>query len=213
VTAVAASHEGHLDPRCVRSREKILAAAVDLLREEGFDGVSIEALAARSKVAKTTICRNFDDRESICFEALESLVQCPDVGDSGDVVVDITAALDELARSLRAQPVGNVLSSFFGAADRCERAAELTRELAARRRRTMLRRLRAAQLGGQLDGDVDVGTLASVLVGPIFFRRYVSRQPIGPAFVASLVATTLAPLVERSAAAGSGPVGVDPVLA
>lgn len=185
----------HLDPRCVRSREKVLAATVDLLKEQGFDGISIEAIAARSKVAKTTIYRNFESREDVCVEAVESMVQCPELGNTGDVVADIRTSLAELARTLRTGEVGTVLSSFFGAAERCEQVAELTRELAARRRAALLRRLRAAQTVGQLPDLVDVSTLASVLVGPIFFRRYVSRQSIGPAFVTSLVNTALVPLV------------------
>ncbi|MBN2623081.1 MAG: helix-turn-helix transcriptional regulator, partial [Acidimicrobiales bacterium] len=51
-----------VDPRIERSREQILAAAIDLLREVGYGGLTIEAVAARSGVAKSTIYRHWSSK-------------------------------------------------------------------------------------------------------------------------------------------------------
>ncbi|MFM2076185.1 MAG: hypothetical protein RJA49_75, partial [Actinomycetota bacterium] len=54
-----------IDPRCTRSQQRVLVAAVALLREDGLAGLTFEAVAARSGVAKTTIYRHFVDRAAL----------------------------------------------------------------------------------------------------------------------------------------------------
>ena len=44
------------------ARRKALAAAVDLIVEQGRRGLTIEEVAARSGVAKTTIYRHWPER-------------------------------------------------------------------------------------------------------------------------------------------------------
>ncbi len=43
--------------------ERITAAALDLLRAKGPKAVTVEAVAARADVAKTTIYRRYRDRQ------------------------------------------------------------------------------------------------------------------------------------------------------
>ena len=52
--------------------ERITAAALDLLRRKGPRGVTIEAVAAASGVAKTTIYRRYRDRDEMLTAALAS---------------------------------------------------------------------------------------------------------------------------------------------
>ena len=61
------------DPRRAKSRARVLASAVELLREEGLSGLTIEAVAARSGVAKTTIYRQFADRDELHLSAVHSV--------------------------------------------------------------------------------------------------------------------------------------------
>ena len=57
------------DPRAVRSQQRAIDAALELIREVGAGRVTIESIAARSGVAKTTLYRQFDDLESLLFAA------------------------------------------------------------------------------------------------------------------------------------------------
>jgi hypothetical protein len=64
---------------------------------------------------------------------------------------------------------------------------------AAQRRSTMVERLRRAQSDGHLSADADADLLCAALVGPLFYRRFFSRQPTTPAFITALTRAVLGP--------------------
>src|SRR6187401_1495763 len=61
-----------LDPRVARSRAAVISAATDLLVEGGPSAVTIDAIVARSGVAKSTIYRHWDSRDEVLFDVIES---------------------------------------------------------------------------------------------------------------------------------------------
>ena len=58
--------------------DKIVAAALAIIREEGLDAVTIEGVTARSGVAKTTIYRRHSDRFELLADVLNQLSPPPD---------------------------------------------------------------------------------------------------------------------------------------
>jgi AcrR family transcriptional regulator len=64
-------------PRRAETDERIRAAALELLRANGPSAVNIDAVSARSGVARTTIYRRYDSRDDLMAALLEQLV---DVG-------------------------------------------------------------------------------------------------------------------------------------
>jgi len=194
-----------LDPRAARSRERVLAAAWELLREGGAAACSIEAVAAASGVAKTTIYRQFDDREQLIFAVLEMLKGAPHVPDTGDVVADVEWTLQDLAAGLFDTSTSTLLASMIDLAERSGRVRDMLTDFGARRRALLMARLRRAVDTGDLRKDVDVDLLVGQLVGPLFYRRYISRQPVSRRYVTRLVRTTLQPLRAQPACAdGAG---------
>lgn len=195
------------DPRTLRSRERVLTSAVELLREHGAAGCTIEAVAAHSGVAKTTIYRQFDDREDLVVAAIESVKTQPFVPVDGGVLADLETMAQELAVALRTGEFASLLGSLIELAERSPRAAALVEEFAQRRRRHLVDRLQVAIGSGELRADEDLDLLVSRLVGPLFYRRFVSRQASPASFVSRLVRETVGPLlVERpdSGSAGGG---------
>ncbi|WP_376096367.1 TetR/AcrR family transcriptional regulator [Roseomonas sp. CCTCC AB2023176] len=71
-------------PRSPASRGAILSAAFDLLRERGYAGLAIEAVAERAGVGKATIYRWWPDRAALAveafFEATREALAFPDTG-------------------------------------------------------------------------------------------------------------------------------------
>lgn len=59
-------------PRHSEVDDRIFAAALDLLRSRGPLAVSVESVAAASGVAKTTIYRRYENRESLLNAAITS---------------------------------------------------------------------------------------------------------------------------------------------
>lgn len=72
------------DPRKLRSRAKLLAAATDLLERGGIEAVTIDAVTSVSKVARTTLYRNFGSIVALRAAALERFLlptaQAPELG-------------------------------------------------------------------------------------------------------------------------------------
>ncbi|CAN5540193.1 TetR/AcrR family transcriptional regulator [soil metagenome] len=177
-----------------------MEAAVEVLHADGLAGLSIEAVATRSGVAKSTIYRQFRDREELHFAALQSVVVAPELPFSDDLVADVTAFCCGLNRHLRDGVAGSVLPTAMDGAERSESLAALVHEFGVQRRIGLISRLRAAQKAGELDADADLDLLISQLVGPVFFRRFISRQPASANFVTRHVAVLLNPLVRPSVA-------------
>lgn len=63
-----------MDPRVARSRTAVIAATLDLLAERGITATTIEAVAERSGVAKTTIYRQWDRQPELVLDAIGTTV-------------------------------------------------------------------------------------------------------------------------------------------
>ena len=183
-----------LDPRVARSRQAVLSAAAELLAELGFGRVTIEAVASRSGVARTTIYRHWPDLHHLLAEALESVMDPCIEADTGSLRGDLTISLSGLARTLTTSAAAGVLTSMIDAAERDPRIADLQRTFTQERRKATRTAIERAVARGEIAADVDVHVEASLIAGPLFYRRIVSREPLSDAFVAKIVATTCARL-------------------
>ncbi len=184
-----------IDPRCTRSQQRVLAAAVTILREHGLPGLTFEAVAAHSGVAKTTIYRHFPDRSALHLAAVESVGPSSQMPHTDDVVDDLAQFLTGLNRTLHHSDFGLILLTALDSAERNDDLRRLAVEAAALRRRLVADRLREAQSAGRLRNDADLDLVCSQLVGPLFYRRFMSRQPTSAAFVGALVSGVISPLL------------------
>lgn len=187
------------DPRLQRSRSKVLDAAQQLLRELGSAGLTVEAVAQRSGVAKSTIYRQFADADEIHVAAIGHNVEHVAMPADGGVVADVSTMLQALAAKLCTGDFAAVMLSAVEKAERSEHMNELMSQMIRARRGPMVRRLRLAITRGELLASTDADLLATQLAGPIFYRRFFGRQPVSKAFVTRLVTTTMTPLLAKSA--------------
>ena len=87
-----------LDPRVARTRRVVLEATLDLLAESGYGAVTIEAVAARSGVAKSTIYRHWPGRVELILDAFHELKAPVAPPGDGNVRETVIAVLENLAR-------------------------------------------------------------------------------------------------------------------
>src|SRR6266700_3129165 len=87
-------------PSSVEAQQAILDATIKLLAEQGFDGMSIEEVAARAGVGKTTIYRWWDSKEALALEALQRLYAKRPITDTGNLRQDLIATFEDFARHL-----------------------------------------------------------------------------------------------------------------
>lgn len=85
-------------PRSVQSHQAMLQATLELLAEVGFDGMSIDGIAARAGVGKTTIYRRYASKEELVADAIESVRQDVEIPDTGSIWSDIDALIEGAAQ-------------------------------------------------------------------------------------------------------------------
>lgn len=71
------THSARAAARRAATDEKITAAVLDIIRSNGVRAVTIDAVTARSGVAKTTIYRRYQDRFELLAGVLEQLAPMP----------------------------------------------------------------------------------------------------------------------------------------
>jgi AcrR family transcriptional regulator len=76
-------------PRSTKAHQAILHATLELFADEGFDAMSIEAIAARAGVGKTTIYRRWDSKEELMLDATRSLQAEIPIVDTGNLRDDM----------------------------------------------------------------------------------------------------------------------------
>jgi AcrR family transcriptional regulator len=180
-----------LDSRVQRSRERVLTSAFDLLAESGVSGFTIDEVATRSGVAKTTIYRHWPSREALVLEAAARISAAVDVPDTGSVHGDVTAMLNNLGSLLGTARWASVVPSIVDVAERDSEFAavhgRIQRGHAAPLREVLVR----AAVRGELPATTDPAQLISALIGPLYYRRWFSREPIDEQFVGQLVSDVI----------------------
>ncbi len=186
------------DPRVVRSRASVLAAALELMSTRGIAGTTIEAVAARSGVAKTTIYRQWDNHQALALDAFASLLDAPTTPDTGTLRDDLLELVRGLARALTDSPAAALMPVLIDAAERNATFAAVHHQEAARRHQAASTAVTRAVHRGELSPDVDPADVIDLLAGPIFYRRYVSRGTVDEAFADLVVDRVLTGLRARA---------------
>jgi AcrR family transcriptional regulator len=177
-----------VDPRVARSRAAILRAAADLLIEQGASAVTIEGIAERSGVAKTTIYRHWKSRSQLIFDAFASLLRPgPPLPRGGTLREQLQVILAGLSRGVTVSEWAPAVSTLIEAGDRDPELRQLVHDFLLARMEHGRVALRAAIARGELRDDLDVDVAIGLLVGPIFYRRLVSREPLTDEVVAEVV--------------------------
>lgn len=190
-----------VDPRVVRTREVVLAAAVEVLTDVGFERVSIDAIAERSGVARSTIYRNWPDRDKLLAEAFQQAhgKAAPRIETTGELRSDLRQLADALVGSLTSDAWACTVPSLIGAAIHGESIRDLAASFSEDRRKEARQVLTVAAGRGEIGLTDQIDSALERFVAPFFVRRLVSQLPLDEGFVETQVEATLAQLGARRA--------------
>jgi AcrR family transcriptional regulator len=181
-----AKHPGR--PRCPVAHQNILKAARELVEEGGFDCLTIEGIAARAGVGKTTVYRRWPNKASIVmdafFEEVSSRTSFPDTGSARE---DIRLQLRQFVAELNG-PLGCKISLLLANGQFDEEMAEAFRArwIEPRRSEAQLVIKRGIERG-EIRREVDVDVLVDALYGPVYFRLLGEHAPLTETFADTLV--------------------------
>jgi AcrR family transcriptional regulator len=153
--------------------EELLRATQDLLIEEGFDRLTMDAVARRCGASKATIYRRWPGKTALVVAAAAALFTPPEVPDTGDLREDLLACgrayLHEEGR--RSQVLAAVITA--SRYDSALRDASRT-ALGASYGGLFERVLSRAVDRGEVPRDVDVETLAEIFPA-VAYQRVAAR--------------------------------------
>lgn len=112
-------------PGLPTTRERLVSAAFDLFEERGYEAASVEDIAARARVGRTTAFRQFGSKEALIFPDHEALLRRADERLSTVPTEALPAEVIAVATS--------VFEHYLAEGDRARTRYRLTRSVPALR--------------------------------------------------------------------------------
>jgi AcrR family transcriptional regulator len=175
------------DERVQRSKKAVLAATYRLLSEAGLSGVSVDAVSERSGVAKTTIYRHWPSRSALLLDACSNMGSKPQAPDTGSFKGDLEVLIKYLAHQLRTAAWATVAPSIIDAAERDQELAKIQARIHSEMRAPFCTVVERARQKGELSRNLDSSHVVAAILGPLFYRRWLSREPLDEAFTNAIV--------------------------
>jgi AcrR family transcriptional regulator len=184
-----------LDPRVLVSRERVLTTTLDLLTETGLGELTIDDISRRSGVAKTTIYRHWANRSALVIDACARMTdgaQAPP--DTGSLEGDLRTILTGIADLLGTARWSSILPSIVDAAEHDPEFAGIHSRIQHGHAAPLRLALDRAALRGEIPSTSDRNAMAAALLGPLFYRRWFSREQIDAEFVDLIIGSAIAGL-------------------
>jgi AcrR family transcriptional regulator len=177
--------------RSARVVRDVLAAALEVFAEQGYAGLSIENVAARAGVNKTTVYRRWPSKPELVGAALFRLRdEGPETPDSGSLGEDLFLILQHLATQMvtpRRRAIMHALLLGNGEPELQQLVQRLKRERPAIPHVVIERAVRR----GELPKGSSAELIALALLGPLHNRAYWKREALDDAFLRSLIRLVL----------------------
>ncbi|MFD7262303.1 TetR/AcrR family transcriptional regulator [Streptomyces sp. NPDC059874] len=163
------------------AHDAVLAAAIELVDELGYQAVTIERIAARADVAKSTIYRWWKSKAVLVMDAYRTAVEQrmpePDTGSlAGDLTAFATALYGVSEHPLRVR----TLRGLMAEAQLDPAFAEPFGEWVQSRRAVVLALLALGVQRGELPPTTDLDAATDHLFGLFWYRLLVGHQPLTP---------------------------------
>lgn len=170
----------------VESHRRVHEAALVELVEVGYGGLTIDAIASRAGVARSTVYRHWGSVRDIVVDALEARITQPPPELTQAPRARVVALVVHLIEALGG-PGGALAIALAGAAEADAELARLHHADSARRFGALVDAVAEAA------PDVDAQLVASALAGAVAYRRLVLGAPLTSADAEPLVTAVLGP--------------------
>lgn len=203
-TPASAPAPGRPGRRRDHSRDpEILDAAIEVLAEEGYDGMTMEMVAARAKAGKATLYRRWPSKGELVVDAVACMKSrdldvdnLPDTGTlRGDLVAMIKPrTLEEADRKMQ------VMAGLMSVLSRSPELVDaINSAIVAPRAEVNRRLLERAIARGEISAEVDIATIALVAPSMTAYRLLVTQRPVDREYLLSIIDGVVLPAVGLSA--------------
>ncbi len=191
-------------PKLGRKRDhtrdpEILDAAIDVLAETGYEGMTIDMVAARAKAGKATLYRRWPSKAELVIDAIacmkKSHLDATDLPDTGSLRGDLVAmikphSIEDGEKKL--QIMAGLTSMLSRSPELADAAHAAIVEPRARINRMLMQR---AIDRGEIPATSDIETLALISPSMAAYRTLILRKPVTRTFLISLIDGVILPAV------------------
>lgn len=164
-------------PRDAAIDAAVLGAAVELLRERGWSGFAVEAVAARAGTTKAAVRRRWPVRQRLAVDALATLLDNPAAPDTGCTRCDLIDSVDLLTELLYDRLPPGVLAALVADCGEPELREHLVDTLVEPSRTAARAAVARAVTRGELRPDVEAELVVDLLASAVYQRVLFGASP------------------------------------
>ena len=169
--------------RAARVRAAVLAATGALLMEVGYDQLTVEEVARRAGVHKTTVYRRWPTKPELIADAVrEQSAEAVPIPDTGTLLGDLRRLARDVARNVGSEGGGRRTRTIVAAAASSAELAAGVNAFWADRLELCSPIVERAIERGEVPPGTDPDLVIEALVGPIWLRLLVTGEPIDDHF-------------------------------
>lgn len=193
-TASPAGRSRRLDSE---REQAILRAAYELLGETGYQGLRVDAVAARAQASKATLYRHWPTKAELVTDAVRTCkaADAP-LPDTGSLRGDLLAWFDDMACMIRSEE-GPVLAGLFMALHTDPELAAQLRQMRESKIPLAETICARAEARGELRPGYDPRLVDEIVPPVVFMRGFALGEPIDQPFLEHLVDDIILPLLRR----------------
>ncbi|MEV7779699.1 TetR/AcrR family transcriptional regulator [Kitasatospora sp. NPDC088351] len=165
--------------RSARVRADVVAATLAEVTARGYDGLTVDAVAARSGVHKATLYRRWGGVDGLVADALTaSADQAWPLPDTGDLGQDLRRITREVFAVFTDPELGSTPTALITAAQRSDAGAAALRAFFAARHQQAAAVAERAVTRGELPPGTDGAEVVRAATAPLYYRLFVTGEPL-----------------------------------
>ncbi len=185
-------------PRSEQAEQAIIEATLDLFAEQGFEGVCVEAVAARAGVGKATIYRRWPNKEELLLAALGSMKSPFPEPEGASVRDDLVAMLIVMCEDKADPRKARRYALLLGEGGKYPRLMARYKETVVKPRYDAIRAVIGRGIEtGELRADVDIEIALLTLTGTVLAKEKSAVGELNAGFAARIVDEVLLGLAAR----------------
>jgi AcrR family transcriptional regulator len=179
--------------RTARTRAAVLQAVISELAENGYTGTTVERIAARASVAKSTIYRRWGRLDGLLADLMAQYAarEIP-VPDTGHLDSDLRALARQIVASLENPAIQAAFGSVVAAAIQDQAAREVLSRFVAARTATMTVIVERASQRRELQDGTDAAEVLQIVTAQIYYRVFIAGEQPGQGIADRAAATAAA---------------------